>query len=67
MSKKIVSIHAYDCLGDVVYAARVREYPDYEQGSGEIVLIHTGVFPGEGISDPRQWLQDILIAMIERL
>ena len=67
MSKKIISLHAYDCLDNVNYTARVREYADYEQGNSEVVLIHTGSFRGEGVDDVRQWVMDVLIGIIETL
>lgn len=67
MSKNIVSIHAYDCMDEVTYSARVRQYPNYEEGDGEVVLIHVGSFPSEGLTEPREWLSEILIAMLERL
>lgn len=65
--KKIVSIHAYDCMDQINYSARIREYPDYEEGDSQVVLIHTGSVPSEGLDDPRAWLSDILIALLERL
>lgn len=65
--KFITSLHAYDCLGDVVYAVRVRRYGDYEDGESELVLAQGGTFPGEGIDDPQIWLRDILVHLAERL
>lgn len=67
MTQKLVSIHAYDCLDNVNYSCRVREYKDREDYSGETVLTHEGNLRGEGIDDPKQWLMDVLIAIIETL
>ena len=65
--KYITSIHAYDCLSSVVYACHVREYQDYEQGPSVLVLDLSGSLVGEGIDNPREWLKDVLVALLETL
>lgn len=61
--KFITSIHAYDCLSEVVYAVTVREYEDYEDGESHVALDLRGSFPARGDDRPGTWLREILIAI----
>ncbi len=63
----ITSIHAYDCLDSVVYACKIREYKDYDDDPSEEVVTQAGSIKGEGIDNPREWLKDVLIALLESL
>lgn len=59
----IASVHAYDCLDQVVGSAKVRRYPDYQEGSSDLVLdVHVAI-PSMGSDDPARWLQAILEAI----
>lgn len=58
--KYITSLHAYDCLSEVVYAVTIREYADYEKGDSEVVLDLRGSFPGSGIDTAAKWLESIV-------
>lgn len=58
-------MHAYDCLDQVVFSAVIREYKDYDEGPSEEVVKIVGQVAGQGISDPREWLRDALVAMLE--
>lgn len=65
--KYIASLHAYDCLDEVVSRCIVRAYPDYDEGPSAIVLVADSVIRSEGVTDPRAWLGDVLIALLERI
>jgi hypothetical protein len=62
--KFIVSIHGYDVMNEVVATARVRQYKDYEQDEGELVLAQAVAFPGVGEDDPAPWLAALLEALL---
>lgn len=62
-----MSMHAYDVLDSVYVSVIMREYPDYEEGPSELVLSQVQAFPGEGVTDPKNWLQDVLVAVLETL
>jgi hypothetical protein len=63
----ILSIHGYDVMNDVVATARVRQYKDYEQDEGELVLSRAVSFPGCGEDDPAPWLCAVLEALLGSL
>lgn len=62
-----LTVHAYDCLDQVVHTAQIRQYADYENGPSETVLLQAGSFAGEGKDSPRDWLEDVLIGILETL
>lgn len=59
-------IMAYDLLGSVAVVASVRDL-DCAAGDGRRALETSVVIQGEGIDEPRQWLKDALIALLETL
>ena len=65
--KYITSLHAYDCLSEVVYAVTVRGYADYEEGKSEVVLDLRGCYPGKGEDRPEFWLRELLIELSKSL
>lgn len=65
--KLIASLHAYDCLSQVVATVIVREYRDYEQGDSEEVLNVSISFPGKGIGDPDTWLETVFDEILRAL
>lgn len=65
--KLIMSMHAYDVLDSVYISVLVREYKDYEDGPSELVFSQVQAVQGEGVTDPRNWLQDVLVAVLETL
>ena len=65
--KYITSVHAYDCLSEVVYAVTVRAYKDYEQGISEVVYDLRGCLPGRGTDDAGTWLRELLNEVLESL
>jgi len=43
----------------------VREYPhDAEQESRPALTFQTTI-PGEGVTDPQEWLRDVLVGLLE--
>lgn len=66
--KYLLNIHAYDLLDRIAYAAHIENYHDREDETlHETVLSFVGVQPGTGEPDPREWLRDVLVGMLERL
>ena len=65
--KKIASIHAYDVLDQIAINVLVREYPDYDEGPSEIVLQQVQYTSSEGLASPTEWVQDVLLALLETL
>lgn len=65
--KFIASMHAYDVLDNVQITVLVRSYPDYNEPGSELELAQAMVIKGEGITDARQWLLDVLLALAETL
>lgn len=60
------NIMVYDCLGDVVVVARVLDV-DLPRGHPDRDLELSLVLPGEGISEPRKWLRNALVELVEAL
>lgn len=67
MSKRIASVHFYDCFANVNCTATLRSYDSFEAGYGEVELEISDTFAGEGVDDPREWLRDALLALAEAL
>lgn len=65
--KRILSIHGYDCLDQINYACRIREYQDYENDVSSLLVSVQGTLPGRGLDDPHDWLRDVLVAVLESL
>lgn len=60
-------IRAYDVLDQIWIACRVWETSPAAPGRSEVLLSVGISTAGEGISEPREWLRDTLIALIETL
>jgi len=62
----LMDIHAYDVMTDVTIAARVI---DASNSSDTYRTVFSTVLcmPGTGEDDPRQWLRDALIYLLEEL
>lgn len=59
-------VSTYDCLDRVHVSAQVWEDP----GNGEpktLVLQAVCDVQGEGVTDPKEWLKDALIGLVETL
>ena len=59
-------VQAFDMFDQVHVSAVVystRPGPDYTREPEAMI---TGFLPGTGESDPREWLRDVLVALIER-
>lgn len=67
MGQLVVTIHAYDALTSVHVGATVRDYGDSEVDRSDTVFVCTTTFPGTGETDPRQWLIDACVALIESI
>jgi len=63
----IASVHAYDALDSVSTTVLVKEFPDDPDLPPSTVFVCTTTVPGTGESDPRLWVQDALVAMLEAL
>ena len=65
--KKIAAVYFYDCLDQISLNAQVREYEDYEKEQSSVVITVHEMVRSEGEADPRVWLRDALIALIEAI
>lgn len=60
-------ITAYDILDQVTALARVWDSHESAIGDPESAYDVAISFEGEGISHPRDWLRDVLVALLEEL
>lgn len=60
------SLHAYDVLDQVVAVASVHTYDGLDPLKHDEFRWETTV-PGSGESDPREYLRDVLVALLEAL
>lgn len=65
--RQVATIHAYDVMTEVQVTATVRTYPDYIEGPQQDAFTLTATIPGAGETDSRQWLEDVLIGLLEAL
>lgn len=63
----IASVHAFDVMDTVQVTATVRSTPDIEGIQPTTVLRATTTVSGVGEVDPRQWMVDALVALLEEL
>lgn len=61
------TINAYDCLGQVVITATVRLDPDVPESAPRVVMTWVTQIEGVGEQDPRRWLGDALVGLLERV
>lgn len=65
--KFICSVHAYDCLDYINYSAKVDAYSDYEHDGAKRAFLIGGHVAGTGEDEAREWLRDVLVALLEDL
>jgi len=63
----VTTLHAYDVLDRVHVHAAVRELEDDTGATWHTVFECATTFPGTGERDPRSWLEDVLVALMESL
>lgn len=63
----IATVNAFDAMTSVHAHAHVRAYPDNPEEPTSIVYECTTTIPGIGEIDPRQWLEDALVGLLEAL
>jgi len=61
------TINAYDCLGQVVVSATIREAPESASDVPRALLSWVVAIEGVGEPDPQQWLRDALVGLLERV
>lgn len=66
MSDLHASITCYDFMSDVYVGVRVFDCRSTDSAHSA-VLATQETFPGEGQDDPREWLRDCLITLLEAL
>lgn len=59
-------IHTFDCLDTVHIAVLVRQ-SDGLGTPNSVVLQHSTTVQGDGTTDPRDWLRDALVSLLESL
>lgn len=67
MTYYLASVSAYDALEDVHINAVVRQAGDDLESPVTSVLHQQCVVRGTGELDPREWLRDALVALLEDL
>ena len=65
--QKLLSIHAYDSFENVQVTARIREYSDRDDMRGTLALALETQLASAGEDDPREWLKDVLVWLLETL
>ena len=60
-------ITAYDMLDRITVAATLWETAERDDSTPEPLLRTVITVPGEGITDPRLWLRDALLSLVETL
>lgn len=60
-----VRIGAYDVLDTIWFSAMVTETESFNKGPAITVVHIADQIAGQGESDPREWLRDVLLAILE--
>lgn len=60
-------VEAYDAMGLVVVTVSVRQQEEGIEGATRAVLQRSTVLSSVGETDPREWLRDALIGLLEDL
>lgn len=63
----VTTINAYDALDRVVVAAVVRQTAGGIGDPIEVAFQHVTTVEGVGEDDPREWLRDALVALLEAI
>lgn len=61
----IATAHAYDVMDSVTITAEVRSVEGTGETRSASVLRATTTLSGVGETDPREWLVDVLVALLE--
>ncbi len=65
MSSMHLLITAFDVMDFVQYTVRLGVYPDNQNGPPEWSTAVTGRMDGSGVTDPHEWLRDLLVTILE--
>lgn len=63
----VAQVHAYDVMDQVWVAATIRDHSTALGESAVEVLALSDTFAGVGEPDPREWLRDALVGLLEAL
>lgn len=63
----VASVHMFDVMDQVWVSAIVRDSAGFPDGGTVEVLAMSDILAGVGEPDPRQWLLDALVGLIEAL
>lgn len=63
----VASVHMFDVIDQVWVSAVVRDHQDISSPDTVEVFALSDIFAGVGEPDPRQWLLDALVGLIEAL
>jgi len=66
MSSLHVQIHAYDCLDQVIFTVRIGRLGEDADGPLLWTTAVSDRIQGSGETDAHAWLQDLLVAIMER-
>lgn len=65
--RQLATVHIYDVMDTVHSTATVQQYPDDPQDPPSVVLSLTATIEGTGVTDPRLWLEDALVGLLESI
>lgn len=63
----VATVHAYDVMGEIQVGGKVRLYEGSLADGSRIAFECTTTFQGTGESDPRRWLEDALVGLLEAM
>jgi hypothetical protein len=63
----MATVHAYDVMDRVQITASVSALETGEERAIRPVLTATALLDGAGVSNPRDWLEDVLVGLLETL
>ncbi len=63
----VASVHVYDVMDQVWVGATIRDHSTIVGEGAVEVLALSDTFAGVGEPDPREWLRDALIGLLETL
>lgn len=66
MSDFHLSVHAFDVLDRVCVTAYLYDM-DSDPGDGRLALGVVSNFPGEGETDPAQWVREVALFLLESI
>lgn len=67
MAHFVLQMHAYDCMDNVNFVVRLRDWDDDAEDLENGTMILAGALRGQGADDPMHWLRDLLEGVREHM